>query len=206
MFKPSFFFCSFLLFSCNSPEARLERLQHHFWDKLALHDYFEVKLKNEVLHWPLPPSFEVVGNQKEQVLILQTEAKAIEREKLTVNGQQQLDQMNAALDYCASLGEKSLFDPSRCCVGVWLRQFSGHPEFPVLLENIPMYYAQIEQRWQTPDVRFVEKAVHESQSALDLLKGLEENERGDMAVKAASAKAAIKDFIGLCQSALLEAN
>lgn len=200
--KPSALFCLFWMFSCNSPEARLERLQHRFWDNFARHDYFEVKLKNEVLHWPLPPSPDVAGNRTALLLALQNEAKAIESEKLTEKGKHQLLQLNAALAQCALQGSKALFDPSRCCIVAGLQRFSDHSELSTILDSIPAYYQQIEQQWQSPNVKLVEKAVGESQVALDVLQSLEE--RGE--VETGPARAAVKDFIGLCQSAWLEAH
>lgn len=194
----------FALLSCNSPQARLERLQHAFWQKFARQDFFEIRLKTTVLHWPLPPASEPSDEQKKRVLALQEEARAIEKGKLSEAGQKQLVQLEAALKDCVSSGSGALFDPSRCVPADMLKQYSSDPDFPVLLEQIPVYYARIEERWHAPDARFVLKAVEESQRALDLLGELENGSGGKMAAQTAAARVAIKDFIGLCQSALLE--
>jgi hypothetical protein len=193
----------FYLCSCNTPEARLLRLQHDFREKLARQDFFEIRLKNEVLLWPLPPASKQSEQQKLLAENLQKEAKAIDKEGLSETGQKQLTQLCAALDDCVAHAGAPFFDPSRCDVSGQLKQFSNHPELPLLLEKIPSYYAQIEQRWQIPDSRFISKAVDASQTALDLLHGLEKGSGKEVIARTGPAQAAVKDFIGLCQSALL---
>jgi hypothetical protein len=193
-------FALFFLLSCNTPETRLKRLQQDFWEKFAQQDFFEIRLKNEVLHLPLPYTPEQPGQQKTWAERLQKEAQSLEKEKLSVDAQKQLAQLSAALEDCIRREGSPLFDPSRCAISKSLQQYSAHPEISVLLEKIPAYYTQIEQRWQTPHTRYVAKAVNESQIALDLLKGLEETSERELG---AQARGAIKDFIGLCQSAVL---
>ena len=97
----------------------------------------------------------------------------------------------------------AFFDPSRCVVSGQLQQFSNHPELPIVLEKIPAYYAQIEQRWQIPEHRFVAKTVDASMSTLDMLHGLAKNSGVEGVARTEAARCAIKDFIGLCQSAIL---
>lgn len=200
MLKSPLIFALFFLISCNTPEAKLERLQHEFWEKFARQDFFEIKLKNEVLHWPLPPGSVQAEQQKAQAEALQKEAYSIEKEKLTPKNQKQLAQICAALDDCVANAGSPRFDPSRCALLTPLKQYEKHPEFSVLLEKIPVYYSQIEQHWQTPDLRLVSKAVEDSQNALDLLNTLEEKSGKETV---AQTRGAIKDFIGLCQSAYL---
>ena len=192
-----------LLSACNTPEARLERLQHEFWEQFAQHDFFEIKLKNEVLHWPLPPAVTSPSQQKALAESLQNEANAIEINQLSEAGQKQLNQLRAALKDCVERAGNPMFDPTRCVVSESLKQFAKHPELPVLLEKIPPYYAQIEQQWQIPDARFVAKAVEESQNALDLLDELKSSSEEGRLIQ---ARGAVKDFIGLCQSAILASN
>ena len=206
MYKPTLLLAFLFLISCHSPEARLAHLQHNFWEKFARQDFFEIKLQNETLYLPLPPSLEQTGHQKTLAAQLQKEANALEKDKLSLESQKQLLQLRAALADCVKQRERgsAFFDPSSCCISAKLKQFSEHPELSLLLEKIPAYYTQIEQRWQMPDHRFVSKAVQESQIALDLLKILGERSGGKMADQAEAAKVAVKDFIGLCQSALLQ--
>ncbi len=182
------------LFSCNSPEARLERLQHDFWEKFAKRDFFEIKLQKEVLHLPLPP---VTGQSNAQPILassLQEQANAIDASKLSLENQKQLAQLRAALDDCVAHAGMPFFDPSRCVVAAHLAQLSDHPELSLFLEKIPVYYAQIEDRWQVPDTRFVSKAVDESQAALDLLQGLGIKTDGKMAPQIEAARGRSERF------------
>jgi hypothetical protein len=204
MLKHLALFALLFLFACNSPEARLERAQHDFWEKYAQHDFFEIKLKNEVLHLPLPPSSAPSEQQKSWAESLQKEVHSIEKEDLSEGSQKQLAQLCSALDDCVVHAGNAFFDPSRCVVLRHLQQFSEQPELSLLLEKIPDYYAQIEQRWQIPDARFVPKAVEESQTTLDLLNTFEKNSGGKIVAQTGVARAAVKDFIGLCQSAILQ--
>ncbi|MFN0034257.1 MAG: hypothetical protein ACKVUS_04265 [Saprospiraceae bacterium] len=205
MFKPAALLASLFLISCNSPETRLDRLQHRFWEKFARQDFFEIRLENEVLHLPLPLAASPPEEQKTLALSLRKEAHSIEKEKLGTESQKQLAQLCAALDDLAASSGNPFFDPSRCAISQHLRQYSERAGLLLFLEKIPAYYAEVERRWQTPDGRFVPKAVAESQTALDLLNAVEEKSEGEISARARAARAAVKDFIGLCQSAFLGA-
>lgn len=201
MYQPFALFAALLLFSCNTPEIQLGRLQHSFGEQFAKQDFFEVQFKKEVLLLPLPPNAKQSGELKTSAEALQKVANSIETKALNTTQQKQLLQIRAALEDCVTHAGNPLFDPSRCAISVKLQQYSEHPELVVLLEKIPNYYARVEQSWQTPDSRFVDKAVMESQIALDLLKKMEENSKKEAV---GQARAAVKDFIGLCQSTVLE--
>lgn len=201
MYQPFTLFAALLLFSCNTPETQLGRLQHSFGEQFAKQEFFEVQFKNEVLLLPLPPNAEPPGELKTSAKALQKAANSIETTALNATQQKQLLQIRAALEDCVAHAGPPLFDPSRCTISARLQQYSEHPELAVLLEKIPAYYARIEQGWQTPDSRFVDKAVRESQIALDLLKNLEGKSKKEVIVR---ASAAVKDFIGLCQSTVLK--
>lgn len=204
MLKPFALLALLSLVACNSPEKRLQRLQHDFWEKFARQDFFKIQLKNEVLHLPLPPAAQAVEQQKSLAVKLKKEADAINEEKLDVANRKQLAQLQAALgDYMMQDGTV-FFDPSRCIVTDHLSLLADHPDLPVFLENVPVYYAQIEQSWQTPDVRYVEKAVDKAQITLDLLRELEGKSSGELISRIKPVQASVKDFIGLCQSARLK--
>lgn len=192
------------LLACNSPKTRLQRLQHEFWEKFARQDFFDIQLRNEVLHLPLPPAVQPAAQQKSLAAKLRKEAGAINKEKLTIENQKQLAQLQSALDDYTMEESIVFFDPARCIVTEQLALLANHPDLPVFLEKVPVYYAQIEQRWQTPDVRYVAKAVSDAQITLDLLHELEHKMIGAILHQNKAAQLAVKDFIGLCQSALLK--
>lgn len=202
--NPTLLFAALLLFSCNTPESRLRRLQHDFWENYARQDYFEIKLNKETLHWPLPPLPMPSNRQKSLAARLQEEAASIESEKMNLESRQKLAQIRAALDDCLAHEGNALFDPARfVLLDQWL-QFSAHPELRGVLEKIPEYYAEVEQRWQMPDTSLVAKAVTESQKTLDWMNALEEKSGSELSMHLQAARAAIKDYIGMCQSALLK--
>lgn len=188
------------LLSCNNPEVRLKRLQREFREEFARQEYFEVRLKNEVINLPLPPIAPPSEQKKQLALGFQEAANSIDKEQLNEVHQKQLGQIRAALDDFVAQDGNSLFNPARCSMEAPLKKFSDHPELSVLIDSIPAYYALVWKRWQTPEVRFVSQAVDESKSALDLLHSAGER-YGHSTVS--QARAAVKDFIGLCQSAWL---
>lgn len=203
MFKPAALLALLFLFSCNSPEAQLDQLQHDFWKKLARQDFFEIQLENNVLRLPLPPATDQSERQKVLAAKLKKDAYSIEKEKLSTESQKHLAQICAALDDLSASSGNPLFNPSRCAIAEQLRENSTSPDLLFFLEKIPDYYAEVERCWQTPDARFVTKAVADSQTALDLLDGFEKNFEGKNLGQIQAARVAVKDFIGLCQSALL---
>lgn len=196
------------LVSCNSPEARLERLQRAFREKFAQQDFFEVTLEKEVLHLPLPPVSAPSDQQKQWVSELQQQAAAIDGAQLNDTQQKQLAQLRTVLDDLAAHTHNPLFDPLRYSLHESLEKTCSSGDVAktnFLLGNIPAYYAAVEQRWQTPDLRLVPDAVEKSKKTVDLLKKMEEEWKGLIPRnKTEPAKAAIKDFIGLCQSAVLQ--
>ncbi|MDX1912438.1 MAG: hypothetical protein SFV22_13170 [Saprospiraceae bacterium] len=200
----SFFFLLLPLCACNSPEARLERLRHEFWENFARHDYFEIRTGEETLHLPLPPSDQETESRKEKLTQLQQVAQALENEMLNDTGRRQLAQIKRALQDLAASGQGVLFDPAQCVVAERLRNYAGRQDGPALLEKIPAYYAAVEARWIKPDGRMAAHAVEEAKLTLDLLKEWERSVPESRKETVRQAQNAIKDFIGLCQSALLQ--
>lgn len=190
-------------FSCNTPEARLEHLRHEFWENFARHDYFEIRLSEETLHLPLPPSGQEAESRKEKLTQLQQVAQALERETLNDAGRRQLSQISRALNDLTASGRGILFDPAHCVVSERLKNYAGRQDLTALLEKIPAYYAAVEARWINPESRMAAHAVEEAKLTLDLLKEWERSTPENRRDPLKQAQNAVKDFIGLCQSALL---
>lgn len=196
--KPLFLGFFLLLVSCNSPQDQLRRAQHEFWKHFARKDFFEVRLKNETLHWPLPPLVADSASRLVKAQALEQTLAAIDSKLLNPEQQKQRSQLQAAIrDYVERRGS-TLFDPSRCNVLEDLQRLESHPEWPMILQKVPEYYQEIEKRWQIPDADLVEPAMARAQNSLDYLR----TKAPDTAVVAASR--AIKDFIGLCWSGRLK--
>lgn len=186
-----------LLVQCNAPADRLQRAQHEFWENFARKDFFEVRLKKETLHWPLPPLSVDAASRLAKARELEETLAAIDSTQLKPEQQKQLTQLRAAVHDCVAQHGSALFDPTRCDVLADLQRLEKHPEWPVILQKVPEYYQEIEKRWQTPDAALVEPAVSRAQNTLDFLR----TRHPDDAVMAASG--AVKDFIGLCWSGWL---
>jgi hypothetical protein len=195
--NPLFLGFFLLLVSCNSPEDQLRRVQHDFWEHFARKDFFEVRLKNEVLHWPLPPLGADAASRLVKAQALEQTLAAIDSTLLNPDQQKQRSLLQAAIRDCVERRGSTLFDPSRCIVLEDLQRLESHPEWPKILQKVPEYYQEIEKRWQIPDAALVEPAMARAQNTLDYLR----TKAPDAAVNAATG--AIKDFIGLCWSGWL---
>lgn len=193
MFRPISLFALLTLLSCNRAEDRLDRLQHDFWEHFGRQDYFAIQLPDERLLLPLPPHRGQHGDRVLWAKELLKSAQNIPVEALSLPSQTQLHQLKSALEDLVHRTDGVFFDPSRCGLSHHLLRYGGQPCGRVLLEHIPAYYAEVERRWQTPDVRFVPKAVEEALGSLEILS---KNEG-----ETEAARWAVKDFIGLCQSA-----
>jgi hypothetical protein len=199
------FFSLFLtLLACNSPEARFDRLRREFWENFARQDYYNIQLGEERLHLPLPAADGTnVGKRKEKVVELQQWVQLLEKETLEDASRRQLGQISRALNDLSASTQGVLFDPSRCTLVQTLQEYAGRPSIAGLLEKIPEYYEKVEAGWVKPEPRLAEKAIEESKLVLDMLREWEKNAPEDRRIQIEAAQHAIKDFIGLCQSAFL---
>lgn len=197
--------CLFLLISCNDPEAQLSSLQHEFWEQFARQDFFEIQMEQEKVLLPLPVSMEAPSKQKAQAEALLKSANALKTEELSKEGQQRLQQIKTALNDFLNASGNAFFDPARYVIEQPLLETHCVNELKtrLFLERIPAYYVEVERRWQIPAPENVSRAVVKAQEGLDAIQALETSGALNPAAGAQAAKAAIKDFIGLCQSALL---
>jgi hypothetical protein len=200
--KRATLFLLFLASACDTPQSRFESLQRDFWEKFARQDSFEIALEGRSIRLPLPPSSSQPAERGNLAESLRERAYSIENEKLSAENQSKLAQLRAALDEIRQHPEGGFFDPARCAVAASLRDLRAE-QAPIFLEKIPAYYAEVERRWRMPEPRLVAKAVAESQAALDILKTLEKDWSAENRSTLEASRAAIKDFIGLCQSAQL---
>lgn len=202
MRKPLLLFALLALFSCNTPTKRLTHLQHEFLQKLANQDYFEVKTPQETYFLPLPTT-QIQPEQRAVAGLLQKEANALAKAALSAEQHLQLEIIQRALaDFLASSAQM-FGDPSRFVVGDLLQKAHSETEGGLLLEKIPAYYTEVEKRWQIPSVPKASKALEKARAALELLHKMEKQADGVAAERIISAQYALKDFIGLCQSAHL---
>lgn len=200
MLKPLVLFALLGLFSCNTPTQRLADLHHEFLINLANQDYFEVKTPKETYFLPLPTMQSPPG-QRAVAELLQKEANVVAKMALSAEQRLQLDIIRRALaDFLSSSGH-AFGDPGRFVVGDLLQKAQSQSQDGLLLEKIPAYYTEVEKRWQIPSVPRAAKALEKARAALEMLHKMERS--GAAAERIERAQYALKDFIGLCQSAQL---
>ncbi len=193
--------CLFLLFfllACETPQAKISRLQSELLSALGTRDFFEIKLGQQVLQLPLPPSPELAEARKLRVSEINLETYSFDNEKLNKDDQQRLAQLSAQLNELVKRGNGAFFDPVKCVLGDVLRvnlAAGNQQHTQILLDTIPAYYEEVARRWQSPDRLRARSAAAESLLVLESLEKM-----GD---HANPARLAVKDFICLCQSAVL---
>lgn len=207
----------FLLFwgtSCSSPEQQLNRLEYDLIYKHPKPETFLIKTPTDTLQLPTPQ----VHNEATQAFIARCKqrAQAIPAAMLPVTQQKKLFYLLFALDSLhRSYGQ--IIHPQDYALHV-MTQRVWSPEnglqnpalLLALLEKIPAYYDLVESRWIKPQLADLPKAIATVQSALDALNTIEKTLEGlNSAQKTAftnllpPAKAALKNYIGLCQSGYL---
>ncbi len=71
------------------------------------------------------------------------------------------------------------------------------------LEQLPVYFTEMEQRWQAPAAQKIPDAMLEATAAFDALQLLQRQSPPAWNDKFTTARLALKDYISLCQSSLL---
>ncbi len=203
--------------ACATPEERFLRLQLDFMADRPPAEVFEIIAENDTVRWPLPPSAEYAGALKAFAESYREKARAIDPGQLAPDKQEDLRRFQVALDSICARTERAQCDPADYTLHAVLSHFAGsknlrHPALMVrVVAQIPLYYARVQQRWTTPAPGAIPRAVEQSQETLDQLEHIERNlpelsaaYREQLQRTIPPARAAVKDFIGLCQSGLLE--
>lgn len=186
---------SFLFFAaCESSQDKIFRLQSETLATLLVSDSFEIKTKSQTFKLVLPPAPENAALRAQRILAIRLEANSFDLESLSADEQQRLRDLNAILAALVHDGGGSAFDPTKCVVADLLKDNSNGNTTKILLQKIPEYYAEVERRWIPPNKARAQTAAQQSLQSLDIL-----HEMGD---EAYLARLAVKDFIGMCQSAV----
>lgn len=205
------------LAACSSPEQRFHRLQRDFLREFSRPSTFWVVAGVDTLALPLPPSGADLARVKTAAATFQKRCKKLAANELPAAEQARFTAFQAMLDSLSQPEKHPWPDPARFCVDEVLRHFPAdggkirHPELlAALLEQLPVYYATVQENWPGCDPIRGAAAAHHSASALEqldrieaLLPGLPADYRARLAVAAPPARWAIKDFIALCQSQIL---
>ena len=193
--KPSsvLWFSMFFLMSCEGPHDKIARLQGELLSTLVARDYFEIKTGKQNIRLPLPLKPDLEISRANKISAINMETCSIYHEKLSANDQLRLSALCGQLNGILQDEKTALFDPTNCVLTDLLSQ-NTDPEFlNTLLPQIPIYYAEVERRWQIPSPAKARAAAEQSLQTLDLLELMGE--------QSAPASMAVKNFIGLCRSA-----
>jgi hypothetical protein len=188
-----------LAVACESPNEKISRLQGELLTALGERDYFEIKLEEQSLNLPLPPEPALAAARSAKISEINTETYSLEHANLNGKEKQRFEQLSVQLDAILKRGNGAFFDPTRCVLPIEWKDNPAlaKPAFmKLLLAKIPEYYAEVERCWQSPDPVRARQAAAQSLLILDWL--------DELPYDNTSARMAIKDFICLCQCAVLK--
>jgi hypothetical protein len=188
-----------LAVACESPNEKISRLQGELLTALGERDYFEIKWEKQSLKLPLPPEPALAAARSAKIVEINAETYAMEHANLNDKEKQRFEQLSVQLEAILKRGNGAFFDPTKCVLPLEPKDNPAlsNPAFlKILLAKIPEYYAEVERRWQLPDTVRAGQAAAQSLLVLDWL----EEVPGDPT----ESRYAIKDFICLCQCAVLK--
>lgn len=197
--------CLLLMAGCQSDTDRLREAEHRFLEIVALPEKHPLTAGKDTLFLPVLPAPEAANRSKNDAAKLQKKIQSIDPQKLVLTDQQRLKALGRAVDDLVLNGVATPID--RVCAQV-AEPFQmvlklDNPELTQrFLTHLPVYFAEMEQRWQPPLPQKVPQTIREAESAFDALQELEQRSPQEPE-KFAMARMALKDYIGLCQSALL---
>lgn len=203
------FWCLFLLTACQSDADRLREAERRFLKILASPEKIALTAGKDTLLLPMLPVIEEAAQSKTEAAALQTYLQKIDKQSLAASDLKRLDALSRAAADLAVQG-----------VAVSLEQFgqqitssfkqalklNNEPLTQKLLEYLPEYVAQLEQRWPAGTVGARREIVQAASDVYDILAELETSAPSHLKRPFSRARLAWKDYIGLCQSGFLAGN
>jgi hypothetical protein len=200
--------------ACQTPADSMHSMQLEFFRARPPAAVFIVTAENDTLQLPLPPPAGQAEALQQLAETFRPRAAAFDTTGLEAAEQAEWRRFQQFLDSLA-VGPPPANHPARYALDDLLRHFVGrdragrHPGLAVaLVEQLPNYYEKVEANWQVPDTSAAAEATRRALISLELLDRLAVDataysigyrERIQKALPA--ARYAIKDFIGLCESA-----
>jgi hypothetical protein len=210
---------SCFLAACESPSRQLTSLQRKFMHRLPPPERLLIVEAGDTLALPLPPSAKSAAQTRQTVAYFQEKVKKLDRTGLKEADQRRLADFQAALDNLALrwVDDAVPCPPDQFVVDELLLHFIvdgpkvRHPALLVeLVERLPAYIDTVRTRTPQFDRRSARVAVQRTVQALDLLeraqdeaflKKLSIGYADRLRKNIPAARRALKDFIGMCQSA-----
>ncbi len=196
----------FALAGCQSATDQLREAEHRFLQIVAIPERLQLAVGNDTLFLPVLPAPEAADEAKADALQLQARIQKIDIQTLEMNDKQRLEILKNAVDDLVLHGVSVPVDQICSRIADPFQQALQHnnPELTGrFLEQIPEYFREMEERWHKPAPHKIQDAILKADSAFDTLHLLEQQSPTSMKNKFITARFALKDYIGLCQSALL---
>ena len=156
-------------------------------------DYFEATISGQTYYWPLPPS-----ESKEALARfgqIRQELEGLSHKNVSKEDLQQIQYLQKVFNEMQH--PSAAFDPAMMVphTAVETACAKGSPaEKQQVFLQLAAYYREVEQRWVRPNAAPAAAAAHQAGALLDLL--VKED-------APAPAILALKDFIGMCRSSVL---
>ena len=195
-----------ILFGCQSNTEQLREAEHRFLQLVSVPDRMQLAVGGDTLFLPVLPVPDAGVNTKKEADKLQKWIDGIDYQALESSDQQRLNVMKRAVNDLVLHGVSSPSDLVCTQIADPFQQALklNNPELTQrFLEQLPVYFTEMEQRWQAPAAHKLPDVMQEATSAFDALQQLEQQSSGAWKHHFTTARLALKDYIGLCQSALL---
>ncbi len=196
----------FALAGCQSATDQLREAEHRFLQIVAVPEPVQLAVGTDTLFLAVLPAQEAAGEAQAAAYTLQVQIQKIDPQALEVSDQQRLDILRQAVNDLVLNGVSvpvdqvcsQISDPFQRAL-----QYNNPELTSRFLEQIPAYFTEMEQRWHNPAPHKIQDAILNADAAFDTLRQLEQQSPATLKNKFAMARFALKDYIGLCQSALL---
>ena len=203
------FWSLFLLAACQSDADRLREGERRFLKILAHAEKIALTAGRDTLFLPMLPSRDEALLSKTDATALQIYLQKIDKQALGAPDIKRLDALSRATSDLATQGVAvSMEQFGRQMTAPFARalQLEKPPRTQKLVEYLPEYVSQIEQRWPEGSVVARREIVQAASESYDLLQKLQRGASPDQEMKFQAARRAWKDYIGLCQSGYLAGN
>lgn len=189
----------FVAFSaCTTPEDTISHAQRRLLQVLQNHEYFEISAGPPSIKLILPPGPQEAEKNRKTLSEIESDLQKIDNQKLAAGFSREYRELLKVLQTIREKGITSGFNPVSCVLTRQLLEISGkndEQQLRAFIAKIPEYYAEVEARWQPCLPAQAREAADQSLKTLDLLDSLQAPQ---------DARLAVKDFIGLCNSARLD--
>lgn len=204
----------FLLSACTSPQQQLQQVEADMVDLLGPNANWKIPAQTGDIWLPLPPPAEVQADQQARAQQILADAAKIDTTALAPDQNALLKQYRQALMSLADTSAGWPLDPLNYTLAEPLQRCLAEPDgesLILLLEKMPAYYTEVEQRWRSTHRHNYAPAVQQCLITIDNLEELEKDKGkypADVQTRLQEllplAQAALKNYLGQCRSLVLE--